>query len=172
LRRFTTTAGGGGKRYIEATVTAPFLTDIKGRAMTIEADLASIKINLGRIAEALEALVNSQGIVPDVVQLEDPIPDEQGQLDLESEEAPPAKKKVSKKKKGKKKDKVVGKTDDEKPEYSLKDIRGLLHRLQEQENQAAVKSMLKKFSASTLGQVDEKKYAQLAEAITEALDDE
>jgi len=144
--------------------------------MQIEEALAKLAINTGRIATALEAIVESQGIVAGT---RPPAPhDDQKELPLEpaaeekqDAEKKPAKKK-GKKKKGKKKNEiVVGKTDDEVPEWDLPGIRGKLHELQEAENQAAVKSALKKFGASTLGQVDAKKYAQLAEHIDGLLDD-
>lgn len=126
--------------------------------MTIEDALARLALNTGRIADALEGLLAEHGVV----------------IEGAAEAIPAASKKTAKKKKDKKKkgETVIGKTDPEDDaDYSLKDIRGLLHQLQEQENQAAVKSMLKKVGASTLGQVDEKKYAQLAKAIEKILDD-
>ncbi len=127
--------------------------------MTIETDLASIKIHLGRIADALEGLLAEHGFVPT------------GPTTAEVEKT--AGKKTGKKtgKKKPKNERVVGKTDDEEVEWDLPGIRALLHKLQEQENQAAVKSALKKFGASTLGQVDKKKFAQLAAFIEKKLDD-
>ena len=132
--------------------------------MTIDEAFARLVLNTGRIAEALEAIAGSQGIVSGELQPDEP---------SDKAEAVP-KKKTGKKKKGKKaKETKVGKTDDSdiEAEYTLKEIRALLHRLQEQENQAAVKSILKAQGASTLGQVDEKNYAKLADAIAEKLDD-
>jgi len=135
--------------------------------MTIEEAFTRLALNSGRIADALEALLASQGHVVDA-------PDEQGYLDFDSEgKSTPTKKKASKKasKKKAKNEVVVGKQDDDDTEYDLPMIRAELHKLQEQENQAAVKSVLKKFGASTLGQVDEKKYSQLFAKIQELLDE-
>ena len=140
--------------------------------MTLEEAFARLAINSGRIADALEALTKSQGIVANPPEAIEPPDDDQEQLDLKppADEKPEPKPKVKKEKK-KKNEVVVGKTDDETPEWDLPGIRGLLHKLQEQENQAAVKSVLKKFGASTLGQVDKKKFVQLAETIESKLDD-
>ncbi len=125
--------------------------------MTIESDLASIKIHLGRIADALEGLLAEHGFVPT-----GPTTVATGPTTVDANK---------KKKKKLKNEKVVGRTDDEAVEWDLPGIRALLHKLQEQENQAAVKSALKKFGASTLGQVDKKKFAQLATFIEKKLDE-
>lgn len=117
--------------------------------MGIEADLGSIKLHLGRIAEALEGLLAEHGHVPS------------GPTSVE----PASKKKASKKKAAAKKkgEVTVGKTDDDDDdiEYTLPMVRAELHKLQEQENQAAVKSCLKKFGGSTLKQIKENKYGEL-----------
>lgn len=153
--------------------------------MAIETDLATIKILIGciadaneRIANALEAMLSERGYVPDAPRPASPTPK---QLDLvdeaayieEEEAAAPVEKKAAKKK-AKKKAKtetVVGKPDDkDEVVWTLPGIRAELHKLQEQENQAAVKSVLKKFGASTLGQLDIKKYAALAAAVAEQLE--
>lgn len=140
--------------------------------MTIESDLASIKINLGRIADSLEALAANQGIVPD-------LPGDEPK----SEE--PAKKKAASKKKAttkkapaKKKKKAAEKAPAEKEEkaeskLTIKDdVRPILKRLRDEVNHAAVKSLLKKFGASTIQGIDEKDYARLIEAAKAELGDE
>ncbi len=127
----------------------------KEKAMTFEETLARLVMNTGRIAAALEAIASAQGIVSDA-----DIPDDQGQLDLEPKDEKPTGKKET----------VVGKQPKDKTKYGIKDVRAELHKLQEQENQAAVKSVLKKFGASTLGQVDKKKYGQLIKTIQKQLD--
>lgn len=143
--------------------------------MTIDESFARLVLNTTRIAEALEAIASSQGIVTNPA-------DTQEQLDLEpvdNSHKKPAAIKAEKKKTAKKKSKakeakiVVGKVDDDEDavDFTLKDIRGLLHKLQEQENQAAVKSILKAQGASTLGQVDEKNYPKLALAIQGKLEE-
>lgn len=112
--------------------------------MTIESDFKAININLGRIADALEGLLAVQGVVA---------------------EPEPATKKVAKKKTSKK---VVGKKDDEpegQPPLNKADVRQALQELKAATNQAEVKSLLKAYGASTLGQVDEKHYGRI---ITEA----
>jgi hypothetical protein len=118
--------------------------------MTIESDLKSIDTNLGRIAAALEALLAERGYVPTgPTTVEDPDDDE--------EPTP-----TPKKKKGKKT--TVGKTDKKKgddTELTLPDVRAELKILQETINQAAVKSLLKSYGASTLGQLSEKKYQRV-----------
>jgi hypothetical protein len=117
--------------------------------MTIESDLETINENLGRIAAALEALLAERGYVPTgPTTVEDPDDDD---------DAP-----TPKKKKGKKT--TVGKTDKKKgddTELTLPDVRAELKILQETINQAAVKSLLKSYGASTLGQLSEKKYQRV-----------
>jgi hypothetical protein len=123
--------------------------------MGIESDLGSINQHLSRIADALEGLLAEHGHVPV----------------SPTEVKPPA---ASKKKGSKKKAKVtVGKKkkdDDDEIEWTLPLIRAELHKLQEQENQAAVKSALKTFGGSTLKQIDESKYADLAAHVQGLLD--
>lgn len=116
--------------------------------MTIESDLKSIDTNLGRIAAALEALLAERGYVPT------------GPTTVEDPDDKP----TPKKKKGKKT--TVGKTDkkkgdDDDNELTLPDVRAELKILQETVNQAAVKSLLKSYGASTLGQLSEKKYQRV-----------
>lgn len=136
--------------------------------MTLEQALATLAINTGRIADALEASNEQRGVVADTP--EDTTTRKDVDDALENVRKKTAKKLKAEKAK-KAKETVVGKTDDETPEWDLKGIRTLLHQLQEQENQAAVKSALKKFGASTLGQVDKKKFAQLAAHIEKLIDD-
>lgn len=123
--------------------------------MTIEADLKKIEGHLDRIGDALEALLAERGYVatsPTTVDDDKPKP-----------------------KKDKKKT-VVGKTDKKKKgddaELTLKDVRAALKELQEALNQAAVKSLLKKFGASTLGQLDESKYQRVIDDAKEQVEDE
>jgi hypothetical protein len=126
--------------------------------MSIETDFKQLRVHLSRIADALEALLAERGYVPDSptsVEVDDD--DKPVQI---SEEKP--KKKT--KKKSKKKDKVttVGKVPtEESSEFTMKDVRGVLKELQQKSNQAAVKSLLKKYGASTLTQVKEKHYADI-----------
>lgn len=129
--------------------------------MSIDSDIASVKIHLGRIADALEALLAERGYVPTgPTSIED---------DDDDDEPTP------KKKKGKKKSKTikVGKDKEKDPDApSLKEVRAALKLLQEAINQAAVKSLLKKYGASTLGQLDESKYQRVIDDAMEDADDE
>jgi hypothetical protein len=121
--------------------------------MSIDSDIASVKIHLGRIADALEALLAERGYVPT------------GPTSIEP-------KKGKGKGKGKGKETVVGKTkekDADAPE--LKEVRKALKLLQEAVNQAAVKSLLKKYGASTLGQLDESKYQRVIDDAMEDADE-
>lgn len=131
--------------------------------MTIESDLKKIEAHLGRIGDALEALLAERGYVPTSPTTVDE-----------------SKGKGKGKGKGKAKDKktTVGKTkddDDKGSDLELKDVRAALKELQETINQAAVKSLLKKYGASTLGQLSEKKYQRVIddakEQVEEADDD-
>ena len=129
--------------------------------MGIEADLGSIKLHLSRIADALEGLLAEHGFVPTGPTTVEPTP---------------ANKKTSKKKAaGKKKPEgiTVGKqeSDETEIEWTLPMVRAELHKLQEQENQAAVKSCLKKFGGSTLKQIKENKFADLAAHVATLLDE-
>ncbi len=123
--------------------------------MTIESDIASVKIHLGRIADALEALLAERGYVPS------------GPTTVEDEPKPKSKKK------GKKT--VVGKPDKKKgddTELTDKDVRAELKILQETVNQAAVKSLLKQYGASTLGQLSEKKYQRVIDDARQRVEEE
>ncbi len=127
--------------------------------MTIESDLKSIDTNLGRIAAALEALLAERGYVPDGPTT----------VELDDDETP-----TPKKKKGKKKT-VVGKPDKKKgddTELTDKDVRAELKILQETINQAAVKSLLKSYGASTLGQLSEKKYQRVIDDARQRVEEE
>lgn len=118
--------------------------------MTIESDIASIKIHLGRIADALEGLLSERGYVPESATT----------VELDDDDEPV---RTTKKKKDKRKKTTVGKTDKKKGDTELtdKDVRAELKILQETINQAAVKSLLKQYGASTLGQLSEKKYQRV-----------
>lgn len=128
--------------------------------MSINTDIANVEIHLGRIADALEALLAERGYVPTgptTVEHDD------------DDDEPPAPKK---KKKGKKT--TVGKTDkkkDDDTELTLPDVRAELKILQETVNQAAVKSLLKSYGASTLGQLSEKKYQRVIDDAREQVED-
>jgi hypothetical protein len=131
--------------------------------MTIESDLKKIEAHLGRIGDALEALLAERGYVPTSPTTVD---DDK------------SKGKGKGKGKGKDKKTTVGKTkddDDKGSDLELKDVRAALKELQETINQAAVKSLLKKYGASTLGQLSEKKYQRVIddakEQVEEADDD-
>ncbi len=101
-----------------------------------------IEKSLERIADALEAIVQSQGIVAGTV-----------------EPKPAAKKKASKKQ-------VVGKTekDDDAPEATIEDVREALKQVRAEVSQAEMKSILKKFGASTLKQMDKRHYVNVIKA--------
>ena len=131
--------------------------------MTIESDIASIRIDLGRIADALEAKNEQQGVVAD--------PDPAHQTELPLEPVKKTQKKVAKKK-GEKKT-VIGKVakKSDTVEWTIPLLRAQLHLLQEHTNKASAKSLLKKYGASTLKQLDETKYARLASDIAEQLDE-
>lgn len=124
--------------------------------MAIETDLATIRLHLARIADALEALLAEHGYVPESpTEVKEPT------------KPAPAKKTTQKKKKENKV--TIGKEQKkEAVEYDLKDVRRYLHHLQESTgSQAEVKSLLKKFNATTLGQLDEAKYAAVVNEIVE-----
>jgi phytoene dehydrogenase-like protein len=128
--------------------------------MTIEEALARSALNLGRIADALEALVNSQGIVPGT------------KVTVEEIEPEPEKKPASKKKASKKQ--TVGKKEEE-AEVTLTikdDVRPVLKRLREDKSHAAVKSLLKTYGASTLQQLEEKNFANVIADALEQLGEE
>jgi hypothetical protein len=145
--------------------------------MTIEEALARSALNLGRIADALEALVNSQGIVPGTnvpgaapwVTVEE--------IEPEPEKKPASKKKATKKKASKKKaskKQTVGKKEEE-AEVTLTikdDVRPVLKRLREDKSHAAVKSLLKTYGASTLQQLEEKNFANVIADALEQLGEE
>jgi FtsZ-interacting cell division protein YlmF len=140
--------------------------DNEESAMTIEEALSRLAINTGRIADALEAIANSQGIVPEA-------PGEPEK----KEPAKPAAKKTTKKKASKKasKKKTVGK-ETEKSESKLTiadDVRPVLKRLRDEVNHAAVKSLLKKYGASTIPTLDPKHFENIiADALKELGDAE
>lgn len=124
--------------------------------MSIDTDIASVKIHLGRIADALEALLAERGYVPTGPTTVDP-----------------KKGKGKGKGKGKPKETVVGKTKEKDSDVpALKEVRAALKALQEAVNQAAVKSLLKKYGASTLGQLDESKYQRVIDDALEDADDD
>lgn len=127
----------------------------------------TIEVELKRIADALEAISASQGIVSGELP-----PDNHG------EETKPAGrkktgKKTSKKTSSKKPDpkKTVGKKDDpaDATELTIKeDVRPVLKRLRDEVSHAAVKSLLKKYGASTIQQLDPKNFQRI---IDDAIED-
>lgn len=123
--------------------------------MAIETDLATIRLHLARIADALEALLAEHGYVPT--------------SPTEVEEPKPTKKTTKKTTKKKENKVTIGKDKNkEDVEYTLKDVREYLHHLQHSTgSQAEVKSLLKQHGASTLGQLDESKYKQVIATVVE-----
>ena len=127
--------------------------------MSINTDIANVEIHLGRIADALEALLAERGYVPTGPTTVEPKKDSKGKG----------------KGKGKPKETVVGKTKEKEKDAdvpALKEVRAALKKLQEAVNQAAVKSVLKKYGASTLGQLDESKYQRVIDDALEDADDD
>jgi hypothetical protein len=108
----------------------------------------SIENNLKRIADALEALVNAQGIVAEPATKAEPA------------KKPAAKKPAAEKKAPGKKPAAEKK---EKPAaLSIKDdIRPLMKQLRTEVGPAAVKTILKKYDATTLQQLDAKDYSKV-----------
>lgn len=132
--------------------------------MTIEEALARQALNLGRIADALEAIATSQGIVSGETPPE-PVADEQ----------PTTKKKATKKKASKKKaakKTTVGKKKEAEAETELTikdDVRPVMKRLRAEVSHAAVKSLLKAHGASTMQQLDPGKFQSIIDAALEEL---
>ena len=121
--------------------------------MTIESDFKAMNIHLGRIADALEAKNEQQGVVAEA-----------------SAEVKPAAKKAAKKTTSEKDNKTqVGKPKEDPIDdgLELKDVRAALKKLQAAESQGHVKSLLKRHGASTLGQLEQAKYSIV---ISEALE--
>lgn len=104
-----------------------------------------IEKSLERIADALEAIVQSQGIVAGTVE-------------------PQPVKKASKKKAA---SQVVGKVekqDGDASEATIEGVREALKQVRAEVSQAKMKSILKKFGASTLKQMDKRHYANAIKA--------
>jgi DNA repair exonuclease SbcCD nuclease subunit len=140
--------------------------------MTFEQALATLAINTGRIAEALEALVGAQGIVPGAdtpkpTKEKATKPPAQKELLDDDDDDEPVVEKPKNKKASKKKGKttVVGKEkkdDDDAPKLTIKDdVRPVLKRLRDEVSHAAVKSLLKKYNVSTIQQLKEKDYPRI-----------
>jgi hypothetical protein len=131
--------------------------------MTLEESFARLALNSGRIADALEAIAGSQGIVS-------------GEIppgDAPAETKPAASKKTTKKAAKKKTvKKTVGKKEapaEEESELTIKDdVRPVLKRLRDEVSHAAVKSLLKKYGASTIQQLDSKNFQRI---IDDAIED-
>lgn len=137
--------------------------------MTIEEVLSRLAINTGRIADALEAIASGQGLVPEA-------PGEPEKKEPAQKE--PAKKAASKKKASKKattKKKTVGKkTEEKETKLTIEDdVRPVLKRLRDEVSHAAVKSLLKKYGASTVPTLDPKHFENvIADALKELGDAE
>lgn len=144
--------------------------------MTIEEVLSRLAMNTGRIAAALEALVESQGIVSsDTPSSNRDLFDDDDEPEVEKPK--PAAKKKTKKKTSKKKKVAnktkVGKDDDDDDGTNVPltiedDVRPVLKKMREEISHAAVKSLLKKYGASTLKDLKPKQYAAV---IAEAKDE-
>lgn len=132
----------------------------------------SIENDLTRIADALEAIASAQGIVPEPKTEDEPAAAKKRQAATKKKTAKKAatKKKAAKKKASKK----VGKKKAE-PETTLTlkdDVRPVLKRLRDEVNHAAVKSLLKKYGASTVPQLDEQHFERIvADAYAELGED-
>ena len=132
----------------------------------------TIENELKRIADALEAIASSQGIVAEPETKDTPAAAEKRQAATKKKTAKKAatKKKASKKKASKK----VGKKKAE-PETTLTlkdDVRPVLKRLRDEVNHAAVKSLLKKYGASTVPQLDPQHFERIvADAYAELGED-
>lgn len=138
--------------------------------MNFEDALSRLAINTARIAEALESIAVSQGIVPDLSVEEEP-----------AEESVPAPKKAAKKKKvGKKKAKKKVTTDkeetvDEAPgkELTVKDdVRPVALLLKEKVSHAAVKALLERFGATTLHTLEARHYQSFIDEAMKDIGDE
>ncbi len=160
----------------------------------------TIENELKRIADALEALVSYQGIVPESQpelpeeeieeeeleeeleeeeleeeELEDDL-DELEEEELEEEPAPvkKTKKKAAKKAKKKtaKKSRVGKKSAPPESDYTADEVRGKLKDLQMATGSAAqAKSILKKNGASTFGQLKVNRYDRVVAAVDKLLED-
>lgn len=143
--------------------------------MNFEDALSRLAINTARIAEALESIAVSQGIVPDLSVEEEPAEEEP------AEESVPAPKKAAKKKKvGKKKAKKKVTTDkeetvDEAPgkELTVKDdVRPVALLLKEKVSHAAVKALLERFGATTLHTLEARHYQSFIDEAMKDIGDE
>jgi len=126
--------------------------------MTIEEALSTLALNTGRIATALEAIAQSQGIVSG---------------EAEAAVKPAAKKKAPGKKPAAEKKapakKASKKASAKKKALTIKDdVRPVLKRLRDEISHDAVKALLKKYDASTIQQVDESNFQNV---IDDALED-
>jgi len=109
--------------------------------MSLESDLKAINTHLARIADALEGLLANQGIV--------------------SEPKADPKAKPTKDKKAPKQ-RVIGKPDKtDAAEPTFDDVRTALKAVKAEVSQAKVKSLLKEYGASTIGQLPEAKYGRI-----------
>jgi len=138
--------------------------------MSIESDFKQFRIHLSRIADALEALLAERGYVPTgPTSIEDDDNDPTTRMDVDKALDKVRKKKA---KKGKGKAIVVGKKKDKDDDViDVKEVRKALTLLQESLGQSHVKSLLKKYGASTLGQLDESKYQRVIDDAMEDVED-
>ncbi len=126
----------------------------------------TIEVELKRIANALEALATSQGIVSGELP-----PDNHGEETKPAASKKTAKKTANKKVNKKTNKKTVGKKDDPADATDLtikEDVRPVLKRLRDEVSHAAVKSLLKKYGASTIQQLDPKNFQRI---IDDAIED-
>jgi hypothetical protein len=114
----------------------------------------SIENSLNRIADALEALVANQGVVADLPG-EEETPKKAPAKKAASKKAPAKKTGTSKKTAAKKEEKK-----DEPKKLTLKgDVRPVMKQLRADVGPEAVKTILSKYGATTLQQLDEDDYA-------------
>lgn len=130
--------------------------------MTIEEALSRLALNTGRIADALEALAGAQGIVPEAPGGDDEKPAEPAKKVTKKKASKKASKKATKKTVGKK-------AEESESKLTIKDdVRPVLKRLRDEVNHAAVKSLLKKYGASTIPTLDPKHFENIiADALKE-----
>lgn len=156
--------------------------------MTFEESLSTLALNTGRIATALESLIESQGIVNksdglDLVQHHKDLIEKNSKKAAKKKKKKVAVKKVEEEvveelkqeaKAPTKTVKVVGKQPDPDADtkYTIKDVRESLKDLQAKTNQGVVKSLLKSYGASTLPQLTSANYSRVIADVREQLADE
>ena len=131
--------------------------------MSLESNLAKLADVNTRIAVALEAIAQSQGIVSG---------EAEAAAKPAAEKKAPGKKKAAKKTASKK---APAKKAAEKPASKIKltikdDVRPTLKRLRDEVSHDAVKALLKKYDATTIQQLDEKDYINIIKDAQEDLE--